>query len=54
MSKQRSLRKRRAVDEEDELDVGDNPMGEEQGLSAHDIKLLQKHRQRRTVRGARR
>jgi xanthine/CO dehydrogenase XdhC/CoxF family maturation factor len=47
MSK-RNIRKRRAVDDEDE-DLG-NGAEEEQGLSAHDIKLLQKNRQRRTVR----
>ena len=48
MVKQRNIRKRRAVEDEDEISDGG-----EQGqkpLSAEEIKLLQKQRHRKTVR----
>lgn len=51
--KQRHLRKRRALDEED-LPDGPDAEGEEGGqphLTAEDIRLLQKQRQRHGVRG---
>ena len=43
--KQRNIRKRRALDEQEELSED-----EAQGLSVQDTKLLQKQRQRKTVR----
>ena len=48
MSKQRNLRKRRAVDDEDDLQEKDDD-GQMQ-ISAEEIKLLQKQRLRKTVR----
>lgn len=42
--KQRNIRKRRALDEQEELSED-----EAQGLSVQDTKLLQKQRQRKTV-----
>lgn len=48
MSKQRNLRKRRALDELEDLEADQNE-GEAPALTAEDIKLLQKERQRKTV-----
>lgn len=49
--KQRNIRKRRALDQQEELSDGEDQAGEEQPrLTAEDLKLLQKQRQRRTVR----
>ena len=50
MNKQRNIRKRRAVDEEDD-DISTELEGQ-QPLSAEEIRLLQKQRQRKTVRDA--
>ena len=53
--KQRHLRKRRALDEQEELADGPEAAGGEEGaprLTAEDIRLLQKQRQRHGVRGA--
>lgn len=59
--KQRNIRKRRALDEQEELSDGEGaaaPGGEGAGepaaprLTAEDIKALQKQRQRRTVRAS--
>jgi hypothetical protein len=53
--KQRHIRKRRALDEQEELSDGEAaPAAGEPAaprLTADDIKALQKQRQRRTVRG---
>ena len=50
MSKQRNIRKRRAVDSEDEAELDLGADGEEhQPLSAEEIKLMQKQRHRKTV-----
>jgi hypothetical protein len=48
MSKQRNIRKRRALDEQEELSDEDGQGG---ALSAEDVILLQKQRQRRKARG---
>lgn len=49
--KQRNIRKKRALDEQEELSEGEAEGAEGQPkLTADDIKLLQKQRQRRTVR----
>jgi hypothetical protein len=44
MSKQRNIRKRRILEEEDEVEGIDEPQ-----VTAEDVKLLQKERQRRPV-----
>ena len=50
--KQRNIRKRRALDEQAELSEGEPEAaveGQPPRLTAEDVKLLQKQRQRRTV-----
>lgn len=53
--KQRNIRKRRALDEQEELPDGPDAAEGEDGaprLTAEDIRLLQKQRQRHGVRAA--
>jgi len=49
MSKQRNIRKRRAVDDDDEISNGGNE-DTQKPLTAEEIRFLQKQRQRKTVR----
>jgi hypothetical protein len=50
MSKQRNIRKRRAVDEDDEIPLGAEDEDTQKPLTAEEIRFLQKQRQRKTVR----
>jgi hypothetical protein len=50
MRKQRNIRKRRAVDDDDEIPSGQEEEDTQKPLlTADDIRLLQKQRQRKTV-----
>ena len=49
MSKQRNIRKRRAVDDDDEIPLGEGDEDTQKPLSAEEIRFLQKQRHRKTV-----
>lgn len=49
MSKQRNIRKRRAVDDDDDIPHGEGEEDTQKPLSAEEIRFLQKQRQRKTV-----
>ena len=49
-TKQRSIRKKRAIEEQEALSEGEQDGEEQPKLTAEDIRLLQKQRQRRAVR----
>ena len=49
MSKQRNIRKRRAVDDDDEIPHGAEDEDTQKPLTAEEIRFLQKQRQRKTV-----
>lgn len=49
MGKQRNIRKRRAVDDDDEISQGEGDEDTQKPLTAEEIRFLQKQRQRKTV-----
>ncbi|KAG7667773.1 putative Protein COP1 SUPPRESSOR 2 [Nannochloris sp. 'desiccata'] len=52
MGKQRNIRKRRAVDDDDEISQGEGDEDTQKPLTAEEIRFLQKQRQRKTGVGA--